>query len=653
MGIQGRKNRGDSFFGMHFDFHAQIDQTGIGENCDPAMIERLITEVKPDYVQCDTKGHNGAVSYPTKLGNAAPEIKADILRMWRDVTQKHNISLFAHHSGILDTMAANRHPDWAALGADGKAPETGPFSTFKPVSVFGPYTDELLIPQILEMALDYGLDGAWIDGEYFGMIIDYSECAKKAYRDAFHTEPPMPEDDNYSSYCEFCRKGYHDYINHYITEVHKKAPGFEITSNWLYSSHVPEKPTIDVDFLSGDYSPNDSLNSARFEARFLQCQGRPWDLMAWGFSTGSQAGKLCVKEFNQLCQEAAEVIMLGGGFQIYNVQLVGTVQEWPIPMWAELAEFCRQREEWCFRSKPVHQVGILHSTLSFYNEQNRLFDCFNSPHTMELRGIMFAALDNQYPTEILMTHNVMESDSLNEYGALILPDLGMIEPELKEKLLDYARQGGSLILAGSRVTREFQPYLDVEGDSENIPDTIFVEHNRKRSFLQTKYRKVTLKSGRKLSDFVMSDKNAEEPCIAASVNDLGKGKILGIYFNMEAYFYTKTAVVRDFIGSVLAEAFDSAVTIKGTKQVEVSLMEKDGRLCVNLLNLSGNHSDANYKSFDEIPPLYDIGIEVSYHKAPTAVTIEPEHIKADYTYANGKIQLTIGKLHIHSVIVIE
>jgi hypothetical protein len=36
-----KKKREDSFFGLHFDFHAQPDQKNIGENCDPAMIEKL------------------------------------------------------------------------------------------------------------------------------------------------------------------------------------------------------------------------------------------------------------------------------------------------------------------------------------------------------------------------------------------------------------------------------------------------------------------------------------------------------------------------------------------------------------------------------------------------------------------------------------
>ena len=52
---------------------------------------------------------------------------------------------------------------------------------------------------------------------------------------------------------------------------------------------MPEPVSAPVDFLSGDYSPEDSVNSARLSARYLARQGKPWDLMAWSFT--QQPGK--------------------------------------------------------------------------------------------------------------------------------------------------------------------------------------------------------------------------------------------------------------------------------------------------------------------------------------------------------------------------
>ncbi len=104
---------------MHFDFHAGREQTGIGAQLDRDTLEELMSRVKPDYVQCDTKGHAGNSSYPTKVGYPAPGMQGDILRMWREVTARHGVALYAHHSGVGDDRALEHHPEWAAVHADG------------------------------------------------------------------------------------------------------------------------------------------------------------------------------------------------------------------------------------------------------------------------------------------------------------------------------------------------------------------------------------------------------------------------------------------------------------------------------------------------------------------------------------------------------
>ena len=62
-----RKRRAQSFFGLHFDFHAG-DRAGIGAGLTEAAIDAVLARVRPDYVQCDCKGHWGLASYPTRVG---------------------------------------------------------------------------------------------------------------------------------------------------------------------------------------------------------------------------------------------------------------------------------------------------------------------------------------------------------------------------------------------------------------------------------------------------------------------------------------------------------------------------------------------------------------------------------------------------------
>ena len=108
----GKKlKRKDSYVGIHFDFHANDDCIEIGKTTTPEMIQHVIDTVKPDYIQCDCKGHRGLSSYPTKVAYPAPGFAKDNLRIFRDVTEKNNISLYMHYSGVWYTQALKHHPE--------------------------------------------------------------------------------------------------------------------------------------------------------------------------------------------------------------------------------------------------------------------------------------------------------------------------------------------------------------------------------------------------------------------------------------------------------------------------------------------------------------------------------------------------------------
>jgi len=86
-----RLKRSESFLGIHFDFHAGEDSKEVGKNTNREMIEYIIDMVQPDYIQCDAKGHPGYSSYPTIVGNQAPGIIHDPLKIWREVTAEKGV----------------------------------------------------------------------------------------------------------------------------------------------------------------------------------------------------------------------------------------------------------------------------------------------------------------------------------------------------------------------------------------------------------------------------------------------------------------------------------------------------------------------------------------------------------------------------------
>ncbi|MCF0233860.1 MAG: hypothetical protein HUK22_02635, partial [Thermoguttaceae bacterium] len=302
-----RPLRAESFFGVHFDFHAGAGDVNIGANTTPEMVQAIIDAVHPDYLQTDSKGHAGFTSYPTKVGNPAPGIVADGLKVWREVTAKNGVALYLHYSGVWDSTAIVKHPEWALIDANGKAAADA-------TSVFGGYKDGLLVPQLIEIANVYGVDGIWVDGECWATKMDYSPAAREEFKARTGLEVPgSPADEGWREWRNFHRDGFREYLRDYIAKVKKEAPQFQIASNWAFTNHMPEPISAPVDFISGDYSPNDSVNSARYAARFMANQGISWDLMAWSFANKAGVPGWSPKTAVQLCREAACVLALGGG----------------------------------------------------------------------------------------------------------------------------------------------------------------------------------------------------------------------------------------------------------------------------------------------------------------------------------------------------
>jgi hypothetical protein len=441
-----RLKRADSFLGIHFDFHAGLDGTNVGAHTTPAMVENIINLVHPDYLQIDCKGHAGYCSYPTKVGNPVPGFVGDPLRVWRDVTARRGVGLYMHYSGVWDSKAVADHPDWAALGADGK-------SGGKATSVFGPYAEKLLIPQLRELAGDYGVDGAWVDGECWATVPDYSPTAVKAFRDATGLQdvPRKPGETNWFEFLQFHREAFRKYLRHYVSEVKKTNPDFELCSNWAFTDHMAEPVSAPVDFLSGDYSPQDSVNSARVSARYLGRQGKPWDLMAWSFSTQPDRSQ---KSAVQLQREAAVVLALGGGFQAYFKQKRdGSIYDEQMPVMAEVAKFCRARQAICHHAEAVPQVALLFSTAANYRKLNGLF-----PRSYgNLTSALLPLLENQYSVEVLGEHHL--TGRMSQYPLIVVPGWEYLEPKFRDELVAYVKSGGNLLLISPKTTALFQAEL--------------------------------------------------------------------------------------------------------------------------------------------------------------------------------------------------
>ena len=653
-----RLKRADAFLGIHFDFHAGPDCKEIGKHTTPAMVENIIDLVHPDYLQCDCKGHPGLSSYPTKVGNRAPGIIGDPLRVWRQVTAACGVSLYMHYSGVWDSEAIRRHPAWAAVDAKGKA---SPNAT----SPFGSYDDQLLIPQLRELAGVYGVDGAWVDGECWAAVPDYGAAAVKAFRQASGIQevPRKRGDPHWFEFLEFNREAFRNHLRHYVAEVKKTNPNFEICSNWAFSDLMPEPVSAPVDFLSGDFSPENSVNSARISARYLAEQGKPWDLMAWSFARqpGKAGHPWTQKTAVQLEREAAVVLALGGGFQAYFKQRRdGSITPEQMPVMAEVARFCRARQAICHHAVAVPQVALLYSTAAHYRKLNRLFASEPAP----LLGTLQALLASHYSVEILSEHHL--AGRMAKYPLIIVPEWDYLEPKFKDELVGYVKAGGSLLLIGPRTAALFARELDVALGKPQPEGPMCLSCNFVRLNSYSDSEVIASVKGecqaaalganaRPIGKLSKSGDLTSPSQPAASLRQLGKGRIAATYFTFShgyANRATRSDVARGFLNGLVRQLFPRPlVEVRGSNNVDVCVARNHGKLLVNLVNTSGPHE--TQPIIESIRPVGPLSVAIRTAVAPSKVTLEPGGRPLASRYVDGKIHVTVPQVEIHEIIVIE
>ena len=645
--ITEKLRRADCFFGVHFDLHASEDITDAGRTLTAEMVDTFLAKVRPDFIQIDCKGHPGITSYPTKVGYHVKGFQKDPLRLWRDVTEKNKVALFMHYSGVWDAKACTEHPDWAIVKANGEK------STQK-TSFFSPYLDELMIPQLKELSSEYQVDGAWVDGECWAVEPDYSEKALQEWtkRTGIKEVPHKKDDPNYPEFIEYNRSLFREHMNKYIDAIHAFDPKFQITSNWAYSSLMPEKVEINVDFLSGDVTPQNGVFRSAFEARCLAPQGKPWDLMVWGFSWNGGKMPMSDKSVIQLKQEAAEIIAMGGGVQFYFQQNRDlSLKPWLAGKLSEIGAFCRERQTYCHKAQAIPQIALLYPTKSYMNHSSTAY----SFPTDKLQATLYALLDNQLPVEVLMEHHLIGKTNL--YPMIVIPECDYIETSLLQELNEYLQNGGKLLIIGAETAGLFSKELGIKSAKTTEEKTQYISAASRLGCVSSKILEVELNSDTKVISMFYGSNDYRDPSktIASSMKQVGKGKIAAIYFNAgTAYSQYKTPVIRDFIAETIAQLSpEKMVEVTGSQLVHLTVNKLNGKRYINLINVAGEHTNQSAIAYDQVPPLTDLTVSLKTSAKPAKIVLQPEGKEMQFTWSDGKSTVLIPKLEIHSILEIE
>jgi hypothetical protein len=375
--------------------------------------------------------------------------------------------------------------------------------------------------------------------------------------------------------------------------------------------------------------------------------------MSWSFAYDFKTGAMVTKSSAQLKQLAATVLSMGGGYQVYFQQnRDASPRPWQFGLMKDVDMFCRERQSYCHKAVPVPQIALLYSAEDYKKHSGRLYQGsgFNDP----LKGMLNILLNGQNAVEILMEHHL--KGRMSEYPLIVIPECQYLSDEFSTELKNYVQNGGNLLVVGTAATGMFREQLGVE-----LKDTAFmavqsIAAGNQMAGIFTLFQSVVPKDGVEvcgsrydIPDFRFGSKPA------ATLTSYGKGKIVGVYLNIgKNYLGAANPVYRDFIGSIVRKLFpEPVVEVSGSENVAITVNRLDDKLTVDLINMAGEHANEKVARYDEIPVIGPLRVKIRSDKRPAKISLQPGNTELKFVWSDHAAEVTIPKLEIYSIIVVE
>jgi alpha-L-fucosidase len=638
-----------TFFGLHYDLHPSAKDTELGRETTYEHIRAELEKARPDFVQYDCKGHPGYTGYPTRVGTPSPGIRRDALKIWRQVTRDLGIPLSVHYSGTWDGVAQEQHPEWARMKADG-TPYANSLCANKG------YGEEYEIPQMLEIVREYDVDGFWVDGENWASHICWCETCRRLFTEQtgitqIPTEPGQPHWDEWHA---FQRLSFERYVGRYVAAIHALKPTCMVCSNWMYSVRQPDDMSVDMDYLSGDFTPSWGAETALLEGKFIASRGKTWDLMAWAFlRVGDSAWAM--KTAAHLSQECAVVMANGGNVFIYDVpKRSGRIIGWHQDILAQVARFCRQRKSISQHTASVPQVAILHSQSHYYHHNQGLYGMGEAVRPVQ--GALMALLESHYHVDIL--NDTALQERMTQYPAVVIPEQTPLPPALVKALGDYVQSGGRLLASGPQAAKTFGKLAGVKPFGRPITDLRFVPVGKESAPVAGPWQPVKLNGAKALAPLLSHQEPERDATSAPAVTQmrLGKGSVTLLHGPVfEAFARTRFPRLRSFIAEVMRRAAGpQMVELDGPPCVHLCVRQKAGKLLVHLYNLGASPTTSpTAHMVEDVPPVGPLTLRVRLPQAPESVTVGPTKTGLEWAYDRAVLTITLERLHIHEAVSIR
>ncbi len=661
---------------VHLDFHTSEHIKGIGSRFTPEGFKQSLIEGNINSITLFSKCHHGWAYHPSKANVMHPHLDFDLLGEQLKVCHELGVRTQLYFSGGLDEKYAREHRDQLKRGMDGSC---RPFKEagWHRLCFNTPYLD-VLCAQIDEAMTRYeGLyDGIFID------IVGVGPClCEYCKKDMLARGIDIT---NARDVLKFEYEVYQKYCDAIDRVVHKHDPNMPIIHNdggdiyqgrkvFLRNTRHFELESLPTGGWGYDHFPRAAAYARTLDREFVGMTGKFHK--SWGEFGG-------FKHPNALKYETALSNAFGGGCSIGDQ--LHPDGEFDMATYRLIGQAYREveaREPYLENSKYVADIGVVSAEA-----------CMNSPYAedFELSEMWCEKYRQDFGANRIMLeghylYNVIDPETdFSSFKLLILPDTIKLRGRFKQKIEEYVKGGGKLLLSGSSGVTDDKKFafdlgINYNGKAESQP-----------AYLKPNYD--LYPNG--ITSYVMYG-TAHDFSVSEDFSGEVTADRVDSYFNRTAehfcshkhtpYNREKTApgaVLTDIIGYIGWEIFreyadEGAVHLRAIvcdmidkllgdeKTLSTSLgsigvttlmsqpYAEGERLVNHILYATPKLRGKNVEVIEDLPDVLNTKVTVKTDRKPSRVYTAPDGCELEFTYENGKVTYTVPKFSCAILAVIE
>lgn len=631
---------------IHWDHHPQDAAQHYGAGTEVSQIRHYLQTVKPDIVQYHTIGCMGYVNFPSAIAPVVAGLVGDPVMKWAQTCKEEAVA-FGCYAASFDCQFPYAVPQWRCINRAGAVSD----HNYCPN---GPWTEEFFIPFLHEVIDRYHPVHFWLDGAWIPQPDDYCVCefCKQRYRELYSRPlPKVASADELSGLREFYEQSLDDAIARIARAIRKRDPAILLACNSMYFFDNSRKPISDVDWLSWDVLNTPNLHRTSLESTYISTAGKPADIMLYeqGIVHWQPALLRRPRPIAQMLSETASILAHGNRVCIWHdPEPDGALKADQAQTGKVIADFVRERQEWCIGNDSVADIAILMSRLDHLADPQQ-------------QGVVMRAL-HQLLQEAHIACDIVRDDTLlnriGQYQLVILPETRAIQIDTAQWLHQYVVDGGCILYVSANTASS-----DTHWQETLFGSTTTISSARQTGGI------VLLNEQRVLTEHLSFSIGGNWECIAPYVDGgawmvqqfIGEGAIHIITgAALSEYAQTHWTSLRDLIAAAVRQSMAQLpfIEMTGHPGVDVVVNQRDGDLYVHMVNMTpGTPFGApNELFYDEVCTYNNLAVTIRPSRLPTSLILLPQGVdlmpstlmsECSETEPYCTLQVTIPELHYH------